>query len=190
MAEEGGGAVPEPLVVSYCPVTGVPAEFNEYLPSDCAEHKKWAAAVAAGGTEGGMAGLSLADGPPPPAAGEAVEKKLPGGKTKKKAKAEVVIERNVRNKKKSITTVSGLDVFGVKLAEAAKLFGKKFASGASVVKTASGGEEVDVQGDCLDKLPDFILKSFKDKDITKAPIFFMDGKSKKPFYGAEEEAEA
>ncbi len=23
------------------PITGVPAEFNEYLPSDCAEYKKW-----------------------------------------------------------------------------------------------------------------------------------------------------
>eukprot|EP00193_Tetraselmis_chui_P014045 CAMPEP_0177779100 /NCGR_PEP_ID=MMETSP0491_2-20121128/16373_1 /TAXON_ID=63592 /ORGANISM="Tetraselmis chuii, Strain PLY429" /LENGTH=39 /DNA_ID= /DNA_START= /DNA_END= /DNA_ORIENTATION= len=33
-------AVPEPRVVEYCRITGVPAEFNDYLPPDCTEHKK------------------------------------------------------------------------------------------------------------------------------------------------------
>lgn len=55
------------------------------------------------------------------------------------------MERNTRNKKKCITTIAGLDAFGVKLAEASKLFGKKFASGASVVKNAEGKEHIDVQ---------------------------------------------
>lgn len=59
--------------------------------------------------------------------------------------AQVVLERNTRNKKKCITTIAGLDAFGVKLAEASKLFGKKFASGASVVKNAEGKEHIDVQ---------------------------------------------
>lgn len=58
---------------------------------------------------------------------------------------QVVLERNTRNKKKCITTISGLDAFGVKLGEASKLFGKKFASGASVVKNAEGKEHIDVQ---------------------------------------------
>lgn len=58
---------------------------------------------------------------------------------------QVVLERNTRNKKKCITTISGLDMFGVKLGEASKLFGKKFASGASVVKNAEGKEHIDVQ---------------------------------------------
>lgn len=57
----------------------------------------------------------------------------------------MVLERNTRNKKKCVTTISGLDVFGVKLAEASKLFGKKFASGASIVKNAEGKEQIDIQ---------------------------------------------
>lgn len=58
---------------------------------------------------------------------------------------QVVLERNTRNKKKCITAITGLDLFGVKLSEASKLFGKKFASGASVVKNAEGKEHIDVQ---------------------------------------------
>ncbi|GKC69323.1 translation machinery-associated protein 22-like protein, partial [Tanacetum coccineum] len=63
-------------------------------------------------------------------------KRLPGGKTKKKDKQEVIIEKVTRNKRKSITTLKGLDLFvlGVKLSDASKKLGKKFATGASVVK--------------------------------------------------------
>lgn len=61
---------------------------------------------------------------------------------------QVVLERNTRNKKKCITTISGLDMFGVKLGEASKLFGKKFASGASITKNAEGKEQIDCQVRC------------------------------------------
>eukprot|EP00983_Pelagomonas_calceolata_P000462 15710-Pelagomonas_calceolata.AAC.1 len=57
----------------------------------------------------------------------------------------VVIDVNTRNKKKMITTVTGLELFGVKLAEASKLFGKKFACGCSVTKSATGTEQIDMQ---------------------------------------------
>lgn len=30
----------QPIKVEYDRVTGVPAEFNEYLPKDCEEYKK------------------------------------------------------------------------------------------------------------------------------------------------------
>ena len=103
------GEVPEPVVVEYDPITGVPSEFNEFLPQDCPEYKKWKAAVDAG-VEGDMAGLSVTEKTKD---GEEIEKKLPGGKVKKKGKPEVVLERNVRNKRKCITTVTGLDVFKV-----------------------------------------------------------------------------
>ncbi len=56
-----------------------------------------------------------------------------------------MLERNTRNKKKCITTISGLDLFGVKLSEASKMFGKKFASGASITKNAEGKEQIDCQ---------------------------------------------
>jgi density-regulated protein DRP1 len=62
-----------------------------------------------------------------------------------RARGQVLIERATRNKRKCITTVIGLDLFGVKLADASKKFGKKFACGASVTKDASNKEQIDVQ---------------------------------------------
>ena len=64
----------------------------------------------------------------------------------------MIVDKNTRNKKKAITTVYGLDGFGVKLAEAAKLCGKKFASGAAVVKSPSEKDQIDIQGDCLERV--------------------------------------
>jgi translation initiation factor 1 (eIF-1/SUI1) len=75
-----------------------------------------------------------------------VDKKKSG---KKAVKKQIVVERATRNKRKCVTSVLGLELFGVKLAEAAKKFGKKFACGASVVKDASNKEQIDVQGDCM-----------------------------------------
>jgi density-regulated protein len=31
---------PPPVVVTYDPLTGIPAEFNEYLPTNCDEFKR------------------------------------------------------------------------------------------------------------------------------------------------------
>lgn len=70
------------------------------------------------------------------------------------------MERATRNKRKCVTSVLGLELFGVKLAEAAKKFGKKFACGASVVKDASNKEQIDVQGDCMDELVEFLVKEY------------------------------
>lgn len=48
MAEDAAAAeLPAPQVVEYDPVTGVPSEFNEYLPKDCEEFKRWKANAAA-----------------------------------------------------------------------------------------------------------------------------------------------
>lgn len=65
---------------------------------------------------------------------------------------QVIIDKTTRNKRKCVTTVFGLDNFGVRLGEAAKLFGKKFASGAAVVKSPTEKEQIDIQGDCMDKV--------------------------------------
>jgi hypothetical protein len=34
------GAVPPPKIVKYDPITGIPSEFNEYLPQNCEEYKR------------------------------------------------------------------------------------------------------------------------------------------------------
>ncbi|EFJ47123.1 hypothetical protein VOLCADRAFT_105191 [Volvox carteri f. nagariensis] len=163
-----------PRVVEYDPITGVPSEFNEFLPPDCPEYKKWKSAQEGGES---LEKLTLKD-----KAGADVEK-LPGGKVKKKTKPQVVLSVAQRQKNKSTTTVAGLEQFGVKLSEAGKLFGKKFACGASVVKTASGGEQIEMQGDFLHQIPELLLKNYK--NITKDDIFYVDaadGKKKKNYF--------
>lgn len=43
----------------------------------------------------------------------------------------------------------------------AKDFGKKFATGASVTKVPSGGEEIVVQGDVSEEIEEFILEKYR-----------------------------
>ncbi len=69
----------------------------------------------------------------------------------------VLITKQTRTKKKSLTCVSGLDEFGVKLKDLAKILGKKFACGAAVVEgSVPGSEEIAIQGDFQQELADFI----------------------------------
>ncbi|XP_022729799.1 translation machinery-associated protein 22-like isoform X3 [Durio zibethinus] len=75
-------------------------------------------------------------------------------------KQEVVIEKVVRNKRKCITTVKGLELFGVKLSDASKKLGKKFATGASVVKGPNDKEQIDVQGDISYDVVEFITETW------------------------------
>ena len=173
-----------------CPSTpaGVPSEFNEFLPAACEEFKRWKAAQE-GGVEAQLAQLAVdgGEGAEPaaaaaPAAAPPPEKK--SSSKKKKKEAAVVLERNTRNKKKCITTITGLDLFGVKLAEASKLFGKKFASGASVTKNAEGQGQIDVQGDFLDQAAELILKQFK--EVKRLDVYFLDGKTKTRYFDDEE----
>ena len=109
-----------PLVVEYHPITGIPEEYNDFLPKDCAEYKalkgltSTAEPDAADGA--GLEKLSLKEGE---------EQPKESGKSSKKKKSKepaVVIETNKRNKRKTTTIITGLDLFGVKLPEAAKMF--------------------------------------------------------------------
>jgi len=99
-------------------------------------------------------------------------KLLPGGKIKKKEAPSVTIVRTQRNKRKFVTTVTGLDTFGIKLADASKLFAKKFSCGASVVKNPSLVDEIDIQGDVKEDLADFIVEKWP--QINDSSIFFVD----------------
>merc|ERR1712048_1409105 len=83
-------------------------------------------------------------------AAEATEKskvkELPGGKKKREASPSVTIKKLSRGGRKCVTSVAGLDGFGVKLDDAAKLFKKKFACGCSVVAGENGAQDsVDIQ---------------------------------------------
>lgn len=77
-----------------------------------------------------------------------------------------------------MTAVSGLEAFDLELKKVAKEFGKKFATGSSVTKTPSGGEEIVVQGDVSDEIEDFLLEKYKNI-IPEDNIELVDDKKKK-----------
>lgn len=59
----------------------------------------------------------------------------------------------------------------------AKEFGSKFATGSSVTKVASGGQEITVQGDVSDDVREFLLKNYK--EIPQKNIVLEEPKKKK-----------
>lgn len=89
----------------------------------------------------------------------------------------MTIKRIERNKRKYVTAVSGLEAFGLDLKKVAKDFGKKFATGSSVTKVPSGGEEIVVQGDVSDEIEEFLLEKYK--DIPEDNIELVDDKKAK-----------
>ena len=79
----------------------------------------------------------------------------------KKMAAKVLIKRVERNKRKYVTAVSGLEAHGLDLKKVAREFGKRFATGSSVTKTASGGEEIVVQGDLSDEIFEMVTEVYE-----------------------------
>nr|ACJ84239.1 unknown [Medicago truncatula] len=173
---------PQPVRVLYCQVCSLPPEYCEFGGSDFEKCKPWLiqnvpdlypnllneanekevgkVADKLQGTGISSAAASSAGGAASSAAKPEEVKRLPGGKVKKKDKQEVIIEKVVRNKRKSITTVKGLELFGVKLSDASKKLGKKFATGASVVKGPTEKEQIDVQGDISYDVVEFITDTW------------------------------
>lgn len=111
--------------------------------------------------------------------GDAKKKKKSGLKKKAAAGAvetKVMIARVQRQKRKFVTVVSGLDtVPDLKLKDASKALGKKYASGASINESANGkSKEIVIQGDVASVLPGFIASEF---NVPLSAIFMVeDGK--------------
>lgn len=59
----------------------------------------------------------------------------------------------------------------------AKDLGKKFATGSSVTKVPSGGEEIVVQGDVSEEIEEFLLEKYK--VIPEDNIELVEDKKKK-----------
>ncbi|KAI0522657.1 hypothetical protein KFK09_005042 [Dendrobium nobile] len=187
---------PEPVRVLYCQMCGLPAEYCEFGP-DFEKCKPWLIqnapdlypdllkeanirqAEKASEQLKAVGILSMSSDRGSNAASKPEEvKRLPGGKIKKKEKQEVVIEKIVRNKRKSITVVKGLDLFGVKLSDASKKLGKKFATGASIVKGPTEKEQIDVQGDISYDIVEFITETWR--EVPESAIFFIEDGRKVP----------
>ncbi|KAM1314213.1 hypothetical protein ACFX2F_018127 [Malus domestica] len=186
---------PQPVRVLYCAVCSLPAEYCEFGP-DFEKCKPWliqnapdlypdlvkeantkeidkvanqlqSTGISSGGGDGAASSAPKEE-----------VKRLPGGKIKKKDKQEVTIEKVTRNKRKCITTVKGLELFGVKLSDASKKLGKKFATGASVVKGPTEKDQIDVQGDIAYDIVEFITDTWP--DVPEAAIFFIEDGRKVP----------
>ncbi|KXN89559.1 Translation machinery-associated protein 22 [Leucoagaricus sp. SymC.cos] len=75
---------------------------------------------------------------------------------KKKLASQVIIRRIERTKRKHVTSIQGLEAFNIDLKKAAKQLASKFATGASVTKTPTGGEEIVVQGDVAEEVRELL----------------------------------
>ncbi|KAJ7557775.1 hypothetical protein O6H91_04G010000 [Diphasiastrum complanatum] len=189
----------QPLKVLYCSVCSLPAEYCEFGP-DFEKCKPWLLKNAPGlypdlvseaekaaeqlqgvNISGEKGDTSKRQGSAANFQPDEEVKKLPGGKVKKKEKPEIIIEKVIRNKRKCVTMIKGLDLFGIKLSEASKKFGKKFASGASVVKGPTEKEQIDVQGDLMLDIVDFITETWE--NVPESAIFFIEDGRKVPAVG-------
>ncbi|EDN92212.1 hypothetical protein SS1G_08075 [Sclerotinia sclerotiorum 1980 UF-70] len=93
------------------------------------------------------------------------------------ASSKIRIKRVERNKRKYVTEIQGLEAFGLELKKVAKEFGSKFATGSSVTKVASGGQEITVQGDVSEDVREFLIKTYK--NIPRKNIVLEEPKKKK-----------
>ncbi|OMJ27186.1 Translation machinery-associated protein 22 [Smittium culicis] len=64
----------------------------------------------------------------------------------------ISVKTITRSKKKSVTVVSGLDIFNLDLKKMSKMFSGHFACGSSVSKNVLGQEEITIQGDFSDEV--------------------------------------
>lgn len=91
-------------------------------------------------------------------AGAKGKKKRRGAAAKKVNKVEtrVIVQKILRNRKKAVTHVIGMDTIpGIKLKDASKAFSKRFAGSSSVKE-----KEIIIQGDHLEDVAEMIVKKF------------------------------
>ncbi|EKM80021.1 hypothetical protein AGABI1DRAFT_113252 [Agaricus bisporus var. burnettii JB137-S8] len=147
-----------PLQVLYCAVCTFPYEYCEFGSSftRCKEHlretnttlfEKYYSDEALQAKLGSLSLEQQAKIEQDSAKKEAKAEAKADAALKKKLASQVIIRRIERTKRKHVTAIQGLEAFNIDLKKAAKQLASKFATGASVTKTPSGGEEIVVQGD-------------------------------------------
>jgi len=161
-AHDADGDIKSAQEIRYCPTCGLPPDFCIHGPSWakckpwCMEHYPQYYPDLEGGS------LDDAKKKAAEAASKGKVKELPGGKKKREASPSIQIKKLSRGGRKCVTSVSGLELFNVKLDDAAKKFKKKFSCGCAVVKDASGGgDTVDIQGDFEEEVIEICEAEFK-----------------------------
>ncbi|KAJ6028986.1 uncharacterized protein N7446_011673 [Penicillium canescens] len=185
---EESGSVPARQVV-YCGVCTLPPEYCEFggTAKKCEEWLKdnesglWDKLYSEDALNANLSTLSVSA--QERAAKDAAKKEAKAAAneardSERKAASKVLIKRVERNKRKYVTVVIGLEVFGLENKKIAKDLGKKFATGSSVTRSPAGIEEITVQGDVSDDLSDWLLEVHGNK-IPEANIEFIEDKKKK-----------
>ncbi|CAH8876053.1 unnamed protein product [Trichobilharzia szidati] len=147
-----------PLTVKYCGECTMPLEYCEFspFPDKCRLwlEKNLPEEFERLTTDGGESNQT-----------EAAPKgrQVRGGKgtIKKPVKQQIAVFKTSRGKKKYTTSVTGLSTFGIDLKAAAKVFGRKFATGSSVT---GNGDEIVVQGDVKEELIETLMEKWPEID--------------------------
>ncbi|KAJ5212743.1 Translation machinery-associated protein 22 [Penicillium cinerascens] len=190
MAEVDSGPVePQARHVVYCGVCTLPPEYCEFggTAKKCEDWLKekhsdlWEGLYSEDAVTANLSTLSVSA--QERAAKDAAKKEAKAAQSEardaeKKAASKVLIKRVERNKRKYVTVIIGLEVFGLENKKIAKDLGKKFATGSSMTRSPAGAEEITVQGDVSDDVRDWLLEVHGDK-VPEANIELIEDKKKK-----------
>ena len=95
---------------------------------------------------------------------------------KKKMNDKIHIKNTKRSKKKAVTVIKNVELFGLDLKEVSKLLSKKFACSSSVSKDEENRDSIVMTGEFEDDLRDYLMEKFK---ILKEENFHIDRIKKK-----------
>lgn len=166
--------IPEAKVTIYCGICTLPPEYCEFTNTSkkCREwletnHENLVSIVYnKEAVEAAMSNLSMEAKQKAAKADAAASKRAEKEEAKaereaaKKASSRITLKRVERTKRKHVIVVNGLEAFGLDLKKVAKDFGKKFACGSSVTKSAAGVDEIVVQGDLSDDILEYIEEKY------------------------------
>ncbi|KAJ5248645.1 Translation machinery-associated protein 22 [Penicillium chermesinum] len=148
MAEvaDPGPAEPQARHIVYCGVCTLPPEYCEFggTAKKCeewlkdAEPDQWNKLYSEDALNANLSALSVSA--QERAAKDAAKKEAKAAQSEardaeKKAASKVIIKRVERNKRKHVTVITGLEVFGLENKKLAKELGKKFATGSSMTRS-------------------------------------------------------
>ena len=171
-------------------VCGVPPEYCMFDKKDSSECKAWVLA----------AHPDLYNkiyGEPVPV-DESKKDEAPVQQQKKKKKvsmapsgdADIKVYKIKRGGKKMISTVVGLQHYGIPLKDICKVMGKKFACGACVADDDKYGECIQIQGDIQERFIDFVENELSKYNVPLERVKFEEVKKKKKAEGAVATADA
>ncbi|KAK8849387.1 translation machinery-associated protein 22 [Kwoniella newhampshirensis] len=161
------GPSSKPITPFYCAVCSLPTEYCEFGPS-VSKCKSWLEEKNSdeyeriwgeGALTSRIGTLSMEKQEKLEADAAKLEKKAAKkaeAEAKKKEATKIIIKRSERTKRKHATHIQNLELFGVDLKKAAKLFAGKFATGSSVSKNPQGEDEIVIQGDVGDDIVEML----------------------------------